>query len=163
MRSAGALDNGTTGISQRLGRLRLARGLTLEQLAAEMGGVVTKQALSKYEKGSSQPSPIVLNRLANVLGVKAADLFREPEVTLRFIAYRKGATLRQRDREQIESLVAESLEERVRLQERVGGIADADIPIQKLKVARLEQTEDAASQMRDLWQLGLDPISNVVG
>ena len=34
-------------ICQRLKQLRLARGLSLDALAAEMGGIVTKQALSK--------------------------------------------------------------------------------------------------------------------
>ena len=36
----------------RLKQLRLARGLSLDELAAAMGGIVTKQALSKYELGT---------------------------------------------------------------------------------------------------------------
>jgi Zn-dependent peptidase ImmA (M78 family)/DNA-binding XRE family transcriptional regulator len=52
-------------------RLRAARkmaGLSLENLAAKIGGVVTKQAISKYEKGQMMPSPEVLERLVEVLG-----------------------------------------------------------------------------------------------
>jgi transcriptional regulator with XRE-family HTH domain len=152
-----------TMISQRLRQLRLARGLTLDGLAAAMGGMVTKQALSKYENGTARPAPLALNQLARALGVKAAELFREPEVHVRFIAYRSRSSLAQRERERLESLIAESLEERVRLQARVGIAASAEIPVQGLRVDNLEQAEQAASQLRALWQLGLDPIANVVG
>src|SRR5450756_1113927 len=80
-------------ISQRLRQLRLARGLSLEALAAAIGGAVTKQALSKYEQGTARPSPVVLNRLAEALGVKAAYLLSEPDIEVQFIAYRKGSAL----------------------------------------------------------------------
>ena len=59
-------------LATRLQRLRRARGLSLEELAAEMGGIVTKQALSKYETGKATPSPVILNKLAGVLNVKSA-------------------------------------------------------------------------------------------
>jgi transcriptional regulator with XRE-family HTH domain len=66
--------------SQRLKQLRLARGLSLDALAAKLGGIVTKQALSKYEQGKAKPSPRVLTQLASTLGVKAVHLFTEPEL-----------------------------------------------------------------------------------
>ncbi|NTV82284.1 MAG: helix-turn-helix transcriptional regulator, partial [Candidatus Aminicenantes bacterium] len=43
-------------------RLRAARkmaGMSMEDLAAKLGGRVTKQAISKYEKGRMMPSPEV--------------------------------------------------------------------------------------------------------
>jgi transcriptional regulator with XRE-family HTH domain len=45
----------------------VARGLTLDRLSDAKGGVVTKQALSKYERGASAPSPRVLIALARAL------------------------------------------------------------------------------------------------
>jgi len=51
-------------------RLRAARkmaGLSMEELAAKLGGMVTKQAISKYEKGLMMPSPEVLDKLVEVL------------------------------------------------------------------------------------------------
>ena len=42
-------------ISKRLKQLRLARGLSLDALVAQMGGLVTKQALSKYELDKAKP------------------------------------------------------------------------------------------------------------
>src|SRR5712692_7060870 len=103
-------------IGQRLKQLRLARGLSLEALAAEMGGIVTKQALGKYEQGKTRPSPIVLNTLATALGVQSAYLWSEPTVRMEFIAYRKGSGLLVRDQEAVESLVGQELEDRIHLQ-----------------------------------------------
>jgi len=91
---------------QRLRQTRLARGLTLDALAAAMGGIVTKQAIGKYEQGQAQPSPLVLNRLAAALDIKAATLWREPAVRIEILAYRKRASLPVREREAIESVVS---------------------------------------------------------
>lgn len=149
--------------SQRIKQLRLARGLSLEALAAELGGVVTKQALSKYEQGRAQPSPRVLTRLASALGVKAAHLFSEPDVEVKFIAYRKASKLSKRDQEQIESRVSRELEERVRLQRLLHPAADSVLPVMELIISSVEEAEQAAERLRRIWQLGQTPIASVVG
>lgn len=149
-------------IGQRLKQLRLARGLTLDALAAELGGLVTKQALSKYEQGSMRPSPVVLNKLAATLGVKAAYLFGEPSVRVEFIAYRKVASLPKREQASIEGLVGHELEERIRLQELVQQTNGTDLPVRALRVGTLDDAERAAEWVRERWRLGLDPIASVV-
>ncbi len=149
--------------SQRLKQLRLARGLSLEALSAELGGLVTKQALSKYEQGQSQPSPRVLTRLASALGVKAARLFGELDVEVQFIAYRKASKLPKRDQVQIESWVRRDLEERVRLQRLLHPAAGSVLPVMELTISSVEEAEQAADQLRKMWQLGQAPIASVVG
>src|SRR4030066_2028564 len=97
-------------IAKRLKQLRLARGLSLDALAAEMGGIITKQALSKYELGKATPSPVVLNKLAAALGIKAVDLWSEPSFSVKFIAYRKGSGLLKGEQKRVESVVIRQLE-----------------------------------------------------
>lgn len=51
-------------------RLRAARkmaGLSMEDLAKRLGGMVTKQAIGKYEKDRMMPTPEVMERLIEVL------------------------------------------------------------------------------------------------
>jgi len=51
-------------------RLRAARkmaGMSMEDLAAKLGGRITKQAISKYETAQMMPSPEVLEKLVEVL------------------------------------------------------------------------------------------------
>ena len=53
-------------------RLRAARkmaGMSMEDLASKLGGLVTKQAISKYEQGRMMPSPEVLAKLVEVLKI----------------------------------------------------------------------------------------------
>lgn len=148
-------------IGRRLRQLRLARGLSLEALAAAIGGAVTKQSLSKYEQGKATPSPVVLNRLAEALGVKAAYLWSEPSIRVEFVAYRKQSALPKGKQARVEGLVAEQLETRVRLQQLLGQVEGISLPTQTFSIHDLEDTESAAIQLRDQWQLGLDPIANV--
>lgn len=150
-------------IAERLKQIRLARGLSLDALVEQMGGVVTKQAISKYETGKAQPTPTVLQALAKTLGVKASELLRPPQVAVEFIAYRKGAGLRKKEQSQVENLVERVLEERVRLQELTGEGGSFSLPIRKFAVASVEDAEKAATALRERWKLGDAPIASVVG
>lgn len=53
----------------RLRAARLKAGLSLEDLAQKLGGIITRQAIAKYEKGLSSPSPEVLHKLNQVLEI----------------------------------------------------------------------------------------------
>jgi transcriptional regulator with XRE-family HTH domain len=150
-------------LNHRLKQMRLARGLSLDELAAELGGVVTKQALSKYELGTARPSPAVLNKLAAALHIKAAELLSEPNVKVEFIAYRRKSALPKREQEKVQSLVTRTLEERLRLQSLTEQAEGVSIPVNRLEVKKLEDVEGAAAELRDLWQLGTDLISSLVG
>lgn len=146
---------------QRIRQLRLARGMTQQQLADATGGLVTKQSISKYERSRSQPSPVVLNKLADVFGVKAADLFREPTARIEFEAYRKFARLGKRKQQQIESIIRRKLEERLRLQDLLGQLRDVEVPSKMWTARSLEEAEEAAGALRERWELGRAPIADV--
>jgi len=149
-------------IGKRLKQLRLARGLSLEGLAASTGGIVTKQSLSKYEKGKSKPTAVVVNKIAEALRVKAAYLCTEPSVSINFIAYRKGSGLLKREQAKVESLVRQSLEDRIRVQEIIGQTYGVDLPV-KSYPGSLDYADNAAKNLREKWNLGSDPIYSVIG
>jgi transcriptional regulator with XRE-family HTH domain/Zn-dependent peptidase ImmA (M78 family) len=148
---------------RRLQQLRLARGLSLEALAARLDNVVTKQAISKYEQCKARPSPAILNKLAVALGVKAMYLWSEPPVQVEFIAYRKGSGLLRRDQAQLESLVSEALEARVGLQDLLEPDTGSELPVRAIPVHCLEDAEKAAADLRDRWKIGMDPICSMIG
>jgi len=149
--------------NQRLKQLRLSRGLSLNNLSVKMGGLVTKQSLSKYETGKTYPSPTVLNKLASALGVKSAYLFSEPKINVEFIAYRKGSGLGIKEQRKIEACVSCSLEERIKLQELTGKLLKTELPVKEFKVNSIEEVENATNKMRERWQLGQDPIASITG
>jgi len=150
-------------LGDRLRQLRAARGLSLEELSAALGGIVTRQALWKYEKGKAQPSAAVLSRLARVLDVRAAYLWRQPPVDVRFIAYRKGSGLLKRDQERVESRVSLALEQCVGLRQATGQVDFPDLPVQSHAVESVEAAEQAALEVRHRWSLGTDALGSLTG
>lgn len=66
-------------IAQRVRGLRAARGLTLEGLAEKSG--VSRSMISAIERGDSNPTAVVLERISVGLGVPLASLFEASTVT----------------------------------------------------------------------------------
>lgn len=149
-------------ISDRIKLLRLAKGLSQQDLVNLMGGVVSKQSISKYERGLARPSVKILNQLATALGVKSSALWADPNIEVKFIAYRKGSRLGAKEQEKLESKVKVLLEEWVKLRDIITPCTCVDIPIQNIDINCLEDTESAASEIRKIWKLGLSPISSIV-
>ena len=147
-------------LQKRLKQVRLARGLSLEGLSQKMGGVVTKQALSKYEKGLMVPSIHVLTKIAEALETKTAYLWTEPSVRVELTSYRRHCALLKREQESIESIVSQTMEDRVRLQDLVQGPVTVNLP---MKVRSLEDAERTAEALRESWNLGEAPIASVTG
>ncbi len=58
-----------TAFGARLRAARKMAGMSMEDLAGKLGGLVTKQAISKYEQGQMLPSPDVLEKLVEVLKI----------------------------------------------------------------------------------------------
>lgn len=61
----------------RLKRARNAAGLTQQELAEEVG--LTQAAISQLEKGVRAPTPALVVKLADALGVKKTDLAGQSE------------------------------------------------------------------------------------
>lgn len=152
-----------TILAQKIKQLRLSRGWTLDELVARIGGVVTKQAISKYELGLDRPSAPVLTKIAGAFNLKTIQLLLEPKYRIEFIAYRKRSALRKKEQLRIENFVKESLEERLKIQNLVCPDATLNVPIRKFNINRLDEVEKAADTIRTEWNLGKDQISSVTG
>lgn len=66
------------GIGQTLKSLRVAAGLSREQLAVKAG--VSGSTIIRAELGKNIPYAVSLRRIADALGVTVARLLGEPEV-----------------------------------------------------------------------------------
>ena len=64
-------------IAERLAARRKLAGLSQEALAEKLG--VSRQAVSKWESGASDPSTTNLMALAKLFGVSAEDLLKEAQ------------------------------------------------------------------------------------
>ncbi|MFC3859526.1 helix-turn-helix domain-containing protein [Deinococcus antarcticus] len=145
---------------QQLRTLRLSRGYSLDELAARMGGMVSKQMLSKYEKDLSRPSPPVEQMIAQVLGVKVRNLYESSPFDLEFIAYRKLSGLSKGKQEELQAQLSEELIKRLEVQRRLG--LHCEFKFVPHSVKRQEDVERAAETLREEWQLGQEPIENLI-
>ena len=53
----------------RLHEARLMMGYSMDKLAEETGGIITKQSISRYEKGIMRPKRDALEALAKALNI----------------------------------------------------------------------------------------------
>ncbi len=65
-------------IAQQVREIRLARGYTLDILASRCQ--VSRSAISLIERGEASPTAVVLEKLANGLGVPLTQLFDSPRI-----------------------------------------------------------------------------------
>ena len=148
-------------LGERLRRARLAAGLSLQSLADKLERPITRQALSKYETGASQPSPTRIVELAAALDVTAASLLTESTVEIRWVAYRKLARLSKSRREQLTALAAQQLEGEVRLRELFHRGERQDFP-GPMNVRSLNDCDYAAAAVRMRWNLGDRPVDSLI-
>lgn len=149
-------------LGARIRQYRAARGYTLDELVERMDGVVTKQALSKYEHDRAVPRPTVLVALARALDVKASGLVAEPVYRFEPVAYRAAVALPKREQESIENTVGLELERRLVLMDRLGLEQPYPFEAAETAVSDVRGAEYAAEELRRIWDLGGGPIASVV-
>lgn len=145
-----------------LQQARIARGLSLEDLADAIGSVVSRQTLRNYEAGETHPNAATLKLLATVLKVSTADLLRGPDFHCEHIAYRKKARLSKKEAAKIEACVIQEVNRRCWVQSRC-------LPGQRIEPVRgrfksptADNLESETTKLRKEWGLGISPIRNLV-
>jgi len=146
-------------------RLQLARkkaGLSLRGLEAAMGGVVTAQAIGKYERGEMTPGSTVLIALTKALDVSMEFLAAPMQVRLGAMDFRKKSGTSARDRALVEAMVLEHVERYLLIEEVLGLKTVAwEPPFQPREINEFSDAEQIARDLRKEWKLGNDPIQDV--
>jgi len=146
-------------------RLKMARGLsglTLREVAQKSG--VSHTAISKYEHGLDVPSSPVLLRLADALGVKLDYLFRPTHIILNpeIVHYRCRSRCGVKARQQVQGEVSECMERYLEVESLFGEPEPFSRPEIDLEVSCLEDIEKIAVALRAAWELGRDPIEDLM-
>ena len=146
----------------RLQQARKASGLSLRELAERVG--VSHAAIKKYEDGDTTPPSDMLLKLSQVLNVRVAYFFRAQTVVLDGLEYRKHNTLPKKRLNAITHAVIDQIERRMELENLFPQPPKAfAIPPDLPTITNMAHTEAAAEQVRNAWQLGMNPIPDLVG
>jgi Zn-dependent peptidase ImmA (M78 family) len=148
-------------IGPRLKLARAAAGLSLRALEERLAGIVTAQAIGKYERDEMSPSSSVLIALARALGVTEEHLLNTEEVELVGVEFRKHKLTTIRDDATVRARILSEVERYLGI-ERILHLdsTQSDLPRKRL-VRSLDGVEAAAESLREYWKLGRDAVPNL--
>ena len=151
-------------IGQRLKLARSAAGLSLRELQARIENRVSAQAIGKYERNEDIPSSGVLIALSSALGVSLDYLAGDQELVLEGVEFRKKQITSKKDQAQVEARALHVIERYLTIEEILGlPSAQWDRPREApYPVRELADADLAARSVRENWDLGIDPIPNLV-
>ncbi|MGQ9657204.1 MAG: helix-turn-helix domain-containing protein [Fimbriimonadales bacterium] len=147
-------------IGKRIRWARKARGLSLRALARAIGK--SHEATRKYESGQLVPDSQMLLRLSAALETPVEFFLRPITVEPSQIrpAYRKKSVFSKCESDALNQQIAEWLERYLQI-EHILGIQAPPLKRIAQTINRLEDVEAAAVQLREDWDIGLDPIANL--
>jgi Zn-dependent peptidase ImmA (M78 family)/transcriptional regulator with XRE-family HTH domain len=147
-------------IGHKLKVARSASGLSLRALADAMGGIVSAQAVGKYERDEDTPSSRVLMALAGALNVSEEYLLSEDKLALEGVDFRKKTGTSSREEAALEARAIHMLERYLTIEDllQMRSVEWEQPRSAPHPVADMRDAEDAARSVREDWGLGNDPI-----
>ena len=151
-------------IGKRIRQARLIAGMTQKQLAEAVtqGGLtVSSAAISSYETGKSHPPVDFMLDSSRALGVRVSYLFRQPETTVDWTAFRRHSSLAKKGQEAVMAYALDIAELQIELKSALYPSRQQLLPRQ-VAVNELEDAEALANQVRNDWDVGDRPFDNLV-
>ena len=148
--------------SKRLKSARIQAALSQDRLVERMGGIVSKNAISKYEKGEMMADMKVLLALSKALNVKTDYFFRPFTVEIEEVEFRKRSKLSIKKLNAIKQQVTDAVEKYIEIEQLLNIKSDFVNPIAHNTIVSYQDTEFAANKVREVWDLGLNALSNVM-
>ena len=146
--------------AKRLHMARTMRGHSMQSLSDLLDGKLSKQAISKYENGEALPRKRNLVELAKALNVKLDFFDREASIAIN-PSFRKMDSLGKKHQDKIVELTRDFVERYIKAEHLVGESLSFNY-LKKYNCSSLEQAEDVAIKLRKDWDLGADPLHNIV-
>jgi Zn-dependent peptidase ImmA (M78 family)/DNA-binding XRE family transcriptional regulator len=146
-------------------RLKLARkmaGMSLQDVSDKLHGMVTKQSLNKYELGFMNPTNEVLLAISKILNVKPDYFLRKKIVEIKDISFRKKSNVSKVVEEAIIEKARDYVEKFFEIETIFNSAGTFHNPIKSIRINGKSDIEAAADKLRKSWNLGSDPIPNLV-
>lgn len=149
-------------IGKRIKSARTLKGLSLRALSDALNGIVSHNAISKYEKGEMIPDSKVLIALSSILNVKTDYFLRPQNVDISHIEFRKKNSLTIKKINAIKENVIDHIERYIEL-ETFLQCQDVFLnPIKDIVIKSEEDVELAVEQLLNQWELGINTLPNVI-
>lgn len=148
--------------AKRLKSARMLSAMSQDDLVEAMNAIVSKNAISKYEKGQMMPNSAVLIKLAKALKVKPDYFFRPLGEEITNIEFRKRTALGVKKTNAIKQKVAESVERYLEIEDLLHIKSAFVNPIENLVISEFPDIDIAVNKLLKTWKLGLNALPNVI-
>lgn len=151
--------------AKRFTNARKMAGLSLQGLADRLDNVISKQSLNKYEQGKMKPDSRLIIAIAEALNMPVDYFYNEPTVAVEFsnIDYRRySSKLSKTEIESVEERSKEAFERYFELENILNLNEPASYFSYPHPITSVEEAAAAANALREQWNLGYDPIPDVV-
>ena len=152
-------------IPERLKSARAMNGASLQDLADRLkdsGHAISKQAISKYEQGDSAPNSEMIGLLSKVLNVRPDYFYNDFKIEFSEIEYRKLQSYSSKESQRIIEISRDALRRYLELEELLHLETTFQNPLKGFEITDRKSIDKAADKLRNEWDLGLNPIANVI-
>lgn len=147
----------------RLKAARIKEKLSLEALATELDCVVSKQTLSRYEKGTMFPSSTILIDLARILKV-SVEYFTRPfnhDFSTMEFSFRKKRSISAKEIDSLKVKITDEIERYLEAESIIDELRPFDSNIESDVIYSSDDMKNNAQKVRMAWNLGEAPIANI--
>jgi len=149
-------------VGHRIKSARMLAGLSLRELSNGLNGIVSHNAISKYEKGEMMPDSKVLIALSKALDVKTDYFLRPQIVEISNIEFRKRGSLTVKKTNSIKENIKDNIERYIELETFLNFENSFVNPIKDIIIKNTEDLEKAVETLLHYWDLGINALPNVI-
>lgn len=149
--------------SIRLHEARMMMGLSMDKLVELTNGAITKQSISRYEKGIMHPKRDAMMALVHALHISEA-YFKGTNLRIDVPMLRttSDGKLSDEEAQTIEAQLSFWTEQYLTKEQKVGIASRFMNPIKGMAVSTVEDAIQAANLLREKWHCGDGPIASVL-
>ena len=149
--------------SIRLHEARKMMGLSMEKLAELTGGIITKQSISRYEKGLMLPKRVAKLAMAKALNI-SDSYFDGTNISIDVPMLRttSNGKLSEDELQALEAKLSFWAEQYLAKEKEAGFPTQFNNPIEGTKISTLEDAIHAADLLREKWHCGDGPIASIL-
>ena len=149
--------------SIRLHEARQMMGLSMEKLAELTGGIITKQSISRYEKGLMLPKRVAKLAMAKALNI--SDSYFDGtnlKIDMPMLRTTSNGKLSEDELQALEAKLSFWAEQYLTKEKEAGFPTQFQNPIKETKVSTLEDAIQASILLREKWHCGDGPIASIL-
>lgn len=138
-------------VGNRIKNARILKCLSQQNVAEEIG--ISKQMVSKYEKGEALPTSSKLIKLSKLFGLKIDYFFSSFQIELGEINFRKKSTFSIKKQNSLKEQIKIRLENYLWIEDLLSIDYTFKNTIQDKEIKTIEDVEKVVLQLRNEWEI----------